>query len=106
MAAGVVRAGNLAPSGTHVVEEALKPYVECGELKHWAVQQIGLGETLGEAKNTAVDRFFATKADNTQLESFTGRTEDRGFRSAVRFHGRKEAASRWSPPLAVCGYGF
>lgn len=32
MAAGVVRAGDLAPSGTHFVEEALKPYVECGEL--------------------------------------------------------------------------
>jgi len=45
------------------------------ELKLWVVQNIGGGAAWGEAKNAAVDRFFATKADNAQLESFTGRTK-------------------------------
>jgi len=46
------------------------------ELKLWVVQQIGLGPTpWGKLRDGAAERFFAARQDNTQLESFTGRTK-------------------------------
>ena len=46
------------------------------ELKLWVVQQIGPApRPWGKLREEAENRFFSRKQDNTNLESYTGRTK-------------------------------